>query len=377
MLILSLRYESEKNEKSPRYWTDLAINSAISLGLNRASISAHPVTASQRLERRIWWSCYIRDRLVSLTTLTPLRIKDCDSNIPMLNAADFEDEEKYTTLWYEGSVSLNHWRELRFVPIRLAKLCVCIGRVLNALYTPTVVDCSQRPEGTKVILMSKGDTTAVEQCVKHLKGWKTSDHASGGHLRHPRHIGDMSIVTTLHHNFLRLVYSATMILTYGVSPLQNSSATLCRTFAADSAEVIGSLQYHGLIRFLPIAGVATLIPCVVLNLQDITCGTGSISNGAMASLSKFMRAMEELQETYSLADYIMNFVRLANLDLQLPDSADVTDLSNGEKEMRQNLEFELHSMNMLNVESFWGSFHFAMIENLGWLKVRTMMLFPQ
>lgn len=72
----------------PWYWTGTAISLCQIMGLHRCPSSAWSDSSiperQQRLWRRLWWSCFFRDRWLSLTMGRPLRIdlRDCDTVMP-------------------------------------------------------------------------------------------------------------------------------------------------------------------------------------------------------------------------------------------------------------------------------------------------------
>ncbi|KAE8147144.1 C6 transcription factor [Aspergillus avenaceus] len=82
-------YHSEMDlHMQPWYWTGMAISLCQMMGLHRCSISAWSNSSvpetQQRLWRRLWWTCFFRDRWLSLTMGRPLRINlnDCDTIMP-------------------------------------------------------------------------------------------------------------------------------------------------------------------------------------------------------------------------------------------------------------------------------------------------------
>lgn len=82
-------YHSEIDEHGqPWYWTGIAISFCQILGLhhNPDFSKRNPsITERQRsFWRRLWWSCFFRDRWLSLTMGRPLRINldDCDTPFP-------------------------------------------------------------------------------------------------------------------------------------------------------------------------------------------------------------------------------------------------------------------------------------------------------
>jgi Fungal specific transcription factor domain len=84
------------SDKDSHHYLGLAISLSFSLGINRhlpPSISSNP--RRKRLERRIWWTAFVRDRALALDNGTgfgerPLRIKREDCDVEMLSLEDFD-----------------------------------------------------------------------------------------------------------------------------------------------------------------------------------------------------------------------------------------------------------------------------------------------
>ena len=77
------------DERDPWHWIGVAISVAHTIGLHR-NPEAIVVDKKQKLWKRIWWSCLMRDRLVALEMRQPTRIKEQDFNVPMLTLEDFD-----------------------------------------------------------------------------------------------------------------------------------------------------------------------------------------------------------------------------------------------------------------------------------------------
>ncbi|KAH8651842.1 fungal-specific transcription factor domain-containing protein [Tricladium varicosporioides] len=79
--------------KDNTHYLNLAISLSYSLGLHR-NASLHQNIRKRKLERRIFWAAFTRDRMLSLqpssSTRTPFRIKREDCDIEMLKLEDFE-----------------------------------------------------------------------------------------------------------------------------------------------------------------------------------------------------------------------------------------------------------------------------------------------
>ncbi|KAK6383950.1 hypothetical protein LTS17_003242 [Exophiala oligosperma] len=89
-------YVSSADAKDPWYWHGSCLSLAITTGLNQKSTDALPDPKMRRLWRRIWWTIVSRDRLMSLITRKPMRIKDDEINLARLRFRDF-DTKPYST----------------------------------------------------------------------------------------------------------------------------------------------------------------------------------------------------------------------------------------------------------------------------------------
>jgi hypothetical protein len=87
---------STNNDKDSYHYLGLAISLSFSLGINRhlpPSISSNP--RRKRLERRIWWTAFVRDRALALDNGAgfggrPIRINREDCDVEMLSLEDFD-----------------------------------------------------------------------------------------------------------------------------------------------------------------------------------------------------------------------------------------------------------------------------------------------
>lgn len=87
------------NKKNVYYWVRTAVITAQSFGMHK-DVSSVPTLSNQekRLYRRIWWYCIIRDKNCSIGYGRPPCIRPDDTNIPMLSADDFIEEDEILKL---------------------------------------------------------------------------------------------------------------------------------------------------------------------------------------------------------------------------------------------------------------------------------------
>lgn len=95
-LLLGFWHSETDQHVQPWYWTGISVSLCQILGLHRnpdASRRNSAITDQQRhLWRRLWWTCFFRDRWLSLTLGRPMRIDLNDCDVPMTSAADLQSD---------------------------------------------------------------------------------------------------------------------------------------------------------------------------------------------------------------------------------------------------------------------------------------------
>lgn len=144
LLLMSYWYETPDDQKDTWHWMGVAISLSHTIGLHRNPQKSNMDLSRQKLWKRIWWSCYMRDRLVALGMRRPTRIKTADCDVPMLTIEDFdidigfdENEAFFWSPEYRAKMEkdVERHKQLAVLCIEKAKLCVCISSVLTAQYS--------------------------------------------------------------------------------------------------------------------------------------------------------------------------------------------------------------------------------------------------
>ncbi len=133
--LLSLWWETSGGHKSCWYWSGLAINllHLVFLDIRRDEAKAGPKLAGKW--KRLWWSCYIRDRIIGLGMKLPMRLSVADYGMEILELEDFDlDGATAGYLSFKETTKLSWCREkfrgLYTLCIEEAKLCICIDRLI-------------------------------------------------------------------------------------------------------------------------------------------------------------------------------------------------------------------------------------------------------
>jgi hypothetical protein len=156
---------------------NIAVSLSYSLGLHR-DINPDHITAKNRgLRRRLWWTCFLRDRLIALAEGRPVRIKREDCHVPLLGVEDFDFDEK--------DENIGRVREAALLFVE-AMLCWFADERLLGNYLRThPVQQAPNPEelrtqehSQKAILVTEGSKLRASDMI--LRGLPTSNMDSPG-----------------------------------------------------------------------------------------------------------------------------------------------------------------------------------------------------
>lgn len=139
-LLMGFWHSKEDGHAQPWYWIGIAISLCQVLGLHRDPDSAKLNSAfPSRLRpiwRRLWWSCFFRDRWLSLTLGRPLRINLDDCDQPMPSAADLLSDVAELPSSITSAYIPNDLSQLADYWIILLNLSRLLGGILALSYKP-------------------------------------------------------------------------------------------------------------------------------------------------------------------------------------------------------------------------------------------------
>lgn len=90
LLLVAWNDNTPQHMHDASYWLDLAISTARAVGADQKHIMATFGPASRRFWKRMWWACYVRDRLFAVSQYRPVRISDDSFDLDMLELEDCE-----------------------------------------------------------------------------------------------------------------------------------------------------------------------------------------------------------------------------------------------------------------------------------------------
>jgi hypothetical protein len=326
-------YETPDDQKDTWHWMGVSLSLAHTIGLHRNPEQSNMDLKRQRLWKRIWWSCFMRDRLIALGMRRPTRIKNEDCDVPMLVLDDFDTEPLPAELvrMLGGCPAVRDSAKrltLAKLCIEKAKLCLCISHVLAAQYSVLSHKFGGTAETTMMLVPKKSAAESLEvtDCDQELDRWHRNlgedlyYRMPGSKVRANQHDGE---VLTVHRALLNMIFLTTssalhrpQVLPVMPSPavaasLQELSRKRVREAATEITEVAQDLHDLDLVRFLPTTGVTVLLPAVIIHLLDIKSSDATVRNASLRRFYQCMQVLRRLREMYTSADFAFSFLEAA------------------------------------------------------------------
>ncbi|KAI1630522.1 fungal-specific transcription factor domain-containing protein, partial [Exophiala viscosa] len=328
LLLMSLWYEKWDDRKHTWHWTGLALSLAQSMGLNRGAGSANLPPKVRRLRRRIWWSLYIRDRLIALGTRRSMRIKDEDYDVPLLAIEDFDIEPLNGPFgapsngWLMGR-DANQSRGLTLMCIELSRLCICIGHVLQSQYT-TLGERS--PLTSTLMVVPKSPYERAKELTNRdneLEQWYQGLDPQIQNVAHdsPRDPSTNSL--GIHWSILQVIHQTAVSILHRpqiLEPCPSGSEGaqaqhLSREKVGNAARKITKIMHAMLrrdqVRFLPTSGLTALLSASLGHMLEIKSNDENLRDASIFRFYQTMQVLQRLREIYAAADSAVSFLASA------------------------------------------------------------------
>lgn len=329
-------YETPDDQKDTWHWMGVAISLAHTIGLHRNPANSMMPVRKQKLWKRIWWSCFLRDRLIALGMRRPTRIQDGDFDVPMLQESDFEIEalpEQNAILPVECRIvrDVDMQRQMALLCIEKAKLCVCVSHMLKAQYSVLNRE-GMRPDNTTdstmMLLPNKtlDNVEAVHVVDMELMNWLTNLPESCQYR--PLTASDVQDgrgTIAVQRNLLHMIYHTTVSALHRPQFLPNSqpnappvsrqiqemSRMRVRDAASQITQMAAELHQFHVERYLPTVGVTVILPAMIIHLLEMKSPVQEVRQKATKGFRQCMKVMEKLRDIYAAADFATGFLDAA------------------------------------------------------------------
>ncbi|KAK4507440.1 hypothetical protein PRZ48_001175 [Zasmidium cellare] len=351
LLLMTYWYETPDDQKDSHHWMGIAVSLSHTIGLHRnPDKSAAMDDSRKKLWKRIWWSTYMRDRLVALGMRRPTRIKNADFDVPMLTINDFESvalPDGVSCIPPDCKLlrDVGMQNELAQMCIESAKLCICMSHVLSVQYSVLNSNHGMLSEEgstqTTARLSRKRDpeVNEVQACDKELQDWKNELPVEAQYSVPSWQDVDSGMDSiVLNRSLLHMIYYATLSALHrpqvlpstAIPPRQTQSDMLehsrkaVRTAANEITNIAYGLFNLDMVRYLPTTGVTVLLPAIIIHLLDIKAPDESTRRSSLQGFCQCMQIMGKLRDIYAAADYSTAFLEAAirKAEITLPQKSD-------------------------------------------------------
>jgi hypothetical protein len=208
--------------KNGWFWLEAAVSQVQIMDLS-GMIQRESNTRKRSLLKRLWWCCFIKENAtrLELRQIPRLRLEICQ--VEPLSLADFwiKEDENYAELilQVEDSPNLNSVgeRTIAILCIEMARLCICLNRILSVRMTVTALAGSELPNTCDSGKMSKQRAIILETnaCDALLTQWKDQLHPEA-QWQENNSEDRIDISIKVHRIILNLMYFAAMSTLYQV-----------------------------------------------------------------------------------------------------------------------------------------------------------------
>ncbi|KAF2856158.1 hypothetical protein T440DRAFT_438912 [Plenodomus tracheiphilus IPT5] len=335
LLLLTYYYETPDDQKDTWHWMGVATSVAHTIGLHRNPDNTNLDSKRVKLWKRIWWSTYMRDRLIALGMRRPTRIKSEDFDVPMLTLDDFEiapipDSISCIPADCRVARDVDLQRQLAIMCIEKARLCLCISHVLSKQYCVLNNNHGLQNDRTTMMLLPKKldpETSEVKTCDEELQKWVSELPKEAQYSDKLTGIGAIDLARSLLH----MVFFTTLSALHRPQVLPNShggpastpakvniesdlldvSRRNVRRAASAITSIAQRLDTGGLVKYLPTTGVTVLLPAIIIHLLDIKAPEEETRRSSLRGFCQCMAVMGKLRDLYAAADYSVAFLEAA------------------------------------------------------------------
>lgn len=316
------------------------------MGLHRNAEQANFDPKERKMRKRLWWSCFIRERLIAIIMRKPTHIRRDDHDVPMLAIEDLDTQSLSQDLIdMISGCSAEADPSTRMILAKLCiervKLCVCIADVLATQYYALGNRIGPTAETTMKITPKKSAPESYDfiKCEQGLNLWYGNlpkDCQYAGLATTERTNGVNGEVLQVHRAILSMIYSTTLNALHRpriVSKLpsqvvaknfQQLSRQRVREAATGITDIAQDLHDNDLIRFLPPVAVTVLMPATLIHILDMRSNNTAVRDSGLHRYYQCIAVLQRLREMYYSADAAFLFLEadVSRLNIDLPEIAE-------------------------------------------------------
>lgn len=340
LLLMSYWYENPDDPEHNWPWMTDALTLCEHMGLKYNLKRLCTDVKQQRLRKRIWWSCLMRERMVALGTGFPTHVNDKEYHASLLTLDDFDltplsDQIQCVSPKCAVARDIEKQRQLAIMCVNMSKLCLCIGKIIKAQYDVSSPFPQPIPQDSNIntiqmlpqkLVPKKGPRKLadIKKCDMELTSWLGELWEQGFYIQNTlSDLRDNRGPVAVHRAILYMVYfNAVGALhrplifslrrpTVGsyLEKLCQASMEKVRLATSQITRIAEELDSLNLVQFLPAIAVTALMPAMVGHLLDIKsvdrCTVG------LEGFCTCMAMLQYMRHLYGCADFAVNLLDVA------------------------------------------------------------------
>ncbi|KEF63546.1 uncharacterized protein A1O9_01524 [Exophiala aquamarina CBS 119918] len=336
VLLLTSWSETPGDSKGTWHWMGVAVSLAFGLGLHRKTLDTPDTRRINRLRRRIWWSCYLRDHMIALTMSRAMRIRDDEFNTIRLTREDFDTADMVMQSLQgavpQESLTLPSPSALQM----LAEMCIFMielaghaGAILTLQYSTLPPDDIGTEEtssltNSRTMLFPKLQPDMLENvivCEEEIQKWFRSRPESCFHAPGTTLLARQDPSIVLHQTFIHMAFQAVVsalhrpLVILKVQPSDHRTQELqrlsqLRIFEAgiEISRACHDLRINGLEDMLPPTAILIQIPAIMSHIPRVRLHKEGRAHDPLRAILNSLKVCETLQEVHPGVDVVMNFL---------------------------------------------------------------------
>jgi hypothetical protein len=312
MLLLTYRVDAKDGDDSS-HWIGIAISMATSIGLLQDPKGTRNFNHSPKLWKRVAWTCYTTDCLISLRLRCRPNISSVGFNHQILTEDDFElytvpSDNQIPSPSCTIAYDLNAQRELAHMYIANTRLCLCISVVLDfrGKDNHTYASAGSTISGNRDTL---DKATRVSIAEYKLADWADSLPPSC-HAPSLETNGVDDPIIAVQRSLLHLQFYTTIAILHQLQPFPSSK--FCVQHAASQITMIASELYkEGLHTRLSIVGVTAILVALIIHMSQLKASPLPEREQAIKNFQSCLEVMRSLRDVYWEAESVTEWASKA------------------------------------------------------------------
>lgn len=311
--------------KHLRHWIGIAYNISIFIGLNKDPESSSLPLHRKHLWKRVWWSCYMKDRMLALGLRHSPIIPTEECQTPDLALEDFDirlPTSEVSSVFYDCGLLLDIDQQKRLAEVCIAQqqLCHKLSEVLKARYETIApkLGCTTTRTLVSVPKTSSTNTPDIQNCASGLTSWYR-DLPSILKYQVPSSLqfGPEQHLLMFHCALLNLLYYALICILQRPWPSPISqvlpASEICsqrksRLAANAISSILRDLQGLEMIHLLPTSGITFILQAAVVHLADSATGISILRSKSRQQLESCLEFLDDLMEVHSYSAFARSFL---------------------------------------------------------------------